>query len=183
MFGNKIPICPTTVDSPGTSPTRLEPGLIRAKYTSGRGAARAEHAQGTPTQSHISPSILVYEEQLGLSFSDARTSRVSSPSVLLYRGTSLIGNSPPLGPYSRTTPGAHLPSVESLRVARRGEHHLRRRGGRCFLCARYPCSLRYTSPCSLPTPRSPPPPPLSATPPTAPRPLPFPPHDDIPPAR
>jgi len=28
----------------------------------GRGTARAEDAQGTPTQSHISPSILVYEE-------------------------------------------------------------------------------------------------------------------------
>ena len=28
---------------------------------SGRGAARAEDAQGTPTQSHISPSVLVYE--------------------------------------------------------------------------------------------------------------------------
>jgi len=30
----------------------------------GRGAARAEDAQGTPTQSHISPSILVYEEKI-----------------------------------------------------------------------------------------------------------------------
>ena len=30
---------------------------------SGRGAARAEDAQGTPTQSHISPSVLVYEEK------------------------------------------------------------------------------------------------------------------------
>ena len=29
--------------------------------TAGRGTARAEDAQGTPTQSHISPSILVYE--------------------------------------------------------------------------------------------------------------------------
>ena len=29
---------------------------------SGRGTTRAEDAQGTPTQSHISPSILVYEE-------------------------------------------------------------------------------------------------------------------------
>ena len=29
---------------------------------SGRGTARAEDAQGTPTQSHISPSILVYED-------------------------------------------------------------------------------------------------------------------------
>ena len=29
----------------------------------GRGAARAEDAQGTPTQSHMSPSILVYEDK------------------------------------------------------------------------------------------------------------------------
>jgi len=29
---------------------------------SGRGTTRAEDVQGTPTQSHISPSILVYEE-------------------------------------------------------------------------------------------------------------------------
>ena len=29
----------------------------------GRGAARAEDAQGTPTKSHISPRILVYEDQ------------------------------------------------------------------------------------------------------------------------
>jgi hypothetical protein len=28
----------------------------------GRGAAREEDAQGTPTQSHISPSMLVYED-------------------------------------------------------------------------------------------------------------------------
>ena len=30
---------------------------------SGRGAARAENAQGTPIQSHISPRILVYEDK------------------------------------------------------------------------------------------------------------------------
>jgi len=30
------------------------------------GAARAEDAQGTPTQSHISPSILVYEDHAHL---------------------------------------------------------------------------------------------------------------------
>jgi len=34
----------------------------RVVVVSGRGAARAEDAQGTPTQSHVSPSILVYEE-------------------------------------------------------------------------------------------------------------------------
>ena len=31
---------------------------------SGRGVARAEDAQGTTTQSHTSPSILVYEEKV-----------------------------------------------------------------------------------------------------------------------
>ena len=31
---------------------------------SGRGAARAEDAHGTPTQSHVSPSMLVYEDEL-----------------------------------------------------------------------------------------------------------------------
>ena len=30
----------------------------------GSGTARAEDAQGTPTQSHVSPSILVYEDNL-----------------------------------------------------------------------------------------------------------------------
>ena len=37
-----------------------------SRELSGRGAARAEDAQGTPTQSHISPSILLYEEQCRL---------------------------------------------------------------------------------------------------------------------
>jgi len=32
------------------------------QFSSGRGAARAEDAHGTHTQSHISPSILVYED-------------------------------------------------------------------------------------------------------------------------
>ena len=32
----------------------------------GRGAVRAEDAQGTPTQSHISPSILLYEDMISL---------------------------------------------------------------------------------------------------------------------
>ena len=35
------------------------------KLRVGRGAVRAEDAQGTPAQSHISPSILVYEEKHG----------------------------------------------------------------------------------------------------------------------
>ena len=32
-------------------------------WLSPRGAARAENAQGKPTQSHMSPSILVYEDE------------------------------------------------------------------------------------------------------------------------
>ena len=31
---------------------------------SGRGNTRAEDAQGTPTQSHVSPSILAYEDEM-----------------------------------------------------------------------------------------------------------------------
>jgi len=37
--------------------------LMIPRDLSGRGAARAEDAQGTPDQSHISPSILVYEDK------------------------------------------------------------------------------------------------------------------------
>ena len=36
--------------------------LHNPPYFSGRGTTRAEDAQGTPTQSHISPSTLVYED-------------------------------------------------------------------------------------------------------------------------
>ena len=43
---------------------------------SGRGTTRAEDAQGTPTRSHISPSILVYEDK---SFSVHPSSLGSGP--------------------------------------------------------------------------------------------------------
>ena len=39
----------------------IEPGLVGS--TDFRGFAGAENAQGTPAQSHISPSILVYEDK------------------------------------------------------------------------------------------------------------------------
>jgi len=45
----------------GSSGLVIDSGLVG----SGRGTTRAEDAQGTPTQSHISPSILVYEDRLG----------------------------------------------------------------------------------------------------------------------
>jgi len=41
---------------------RLRVGWLNGDL-SGRGTTRAEDAQGTPTQIHISPSILVYEDK------------------------------------------------------------------------------------------------------------------------
>ena len=41
---------------------RLRVGWLNGFSSIGRGAARAEDAQGTPTQSHISPSVPVYIE-------------------------------------------------------------------------------------------------------------------------
>ena len=43
----------------------IDSGLVGStdfSFITGRGTARAEDAQGTPTQSHILPSILVYED-------------------------------------------------------------------------------------------------------------------------
>ena len=45
-------------------------GTTHSRDLSGRGAARAEDAQGTPTQSHISSSIQVYEDNSGAEFDD-----------------------------------------------------------------------------------------------------------------
>ena len=52
-----------------TSKDRLGVGWLNGSFitSTGRGAARAEVAQGTPAQSHISPSILVCEEDRSLS--------------------------------------------------------------------------------------------------------------------
>jgi len=38
--------------------------VIDSGLVAGRGIARAEDAQGTPTQSHIPPNILVHEDYL-----------------------------------------------------------------------------------------------------------------------
>ena len=52
---------------PGTGPgtvsnnDRLRVGWLNG-FSSGRGTARAEDAQGTPTLGHVSLSILVYKE-------------------------------------------------------------------------------------------------------------------------
>jgi len=75
--------------------------LIDSWDLSGRGTKRAEDAQGTPTQSHISPIILVYEEKPVVAF---RVSGLRLGSRVTYRGTSLIRNTPLLGPQSRTMP-------------------------------------------------------------------------------
>ena len=46
----------------GPGSPRWKARLAILRGGSGRGTTRAEDAQGTPTQSHISPSILVYED-------------------------------------------------------------------------------------------------------------------------
>jgi len=66
------------------SPALGHSALFRSSVP-GRGAARAEDAQGTPTQSHISPSILVYE---GHQFDDP--TRFSAPKLTcMYRRPSM----------------------------------------------------------------------------------------------
>ena len=61
----------------------IDSGLI------GRGAARAKDAQGTPTQSHISPSILIHQENVrgAARAKDAQgtpTQSHISPSILVH---------------------------------------------------------------------------------------------------
>jgi len=77
-------------------------GLV-GSTDSGRGAARAEGAQGTPTQSHISPSIPVYEDYEDLPSSPTASGRSRADlGGEGHRGTSLIRKRPPprtaLGP-------------------------------------------------------------------------------------
>ena len=48
----------TPSQTPSLPYTKVE--RIRVGWLNGRGDARAEDAQGTPTQSHVSASILVY---------------------------------------------------------------------------------------------------------------------------
>ena len=59
----------------------IDSGLVGA--TDGRGATRAEDAQGTPTQSHTSPSIQVYEHKPLLQ-------PHISQSILVYEHKSLV---------------------------------------------------------------------------------------------
>ena len=74
------------------------------------GAARAEDAQGTPTQSRISQSILVYEDKTRTLNPTSAVTRSTEAGLGLgvdrvdhagYRGTSLIRKRPP----PRTTIG------------------------------------------------------------------------------
>jgi len=61
--------------------TVIDSGLVGS--TVGRGTTRAEDAQGTPTQSHISPSILVCEDKF-TSIRRYAVPGVISPSILVY---------------------------------------------------------------------------------------------------
>ena len=70
----------------------LSGGTTHSRDLSGRGTARAEDAQGTPTQRHISPSILVYENT---------TLKVVPSSLGSGSGTRLVEGRTPLPPALR----------------------------------------------------------------------------------
>jgi len=57
-------ICTTGRRIPASASTHQGPGKGDLIALEGWGWPTGEDAQGTPTQSHISPSILVYEETL-----------------------------------------------------------------------------------------------------------------------
>ena len=56
-------------------------GTTHSRDLSGRGAARAEDAQGTPTQSHISPTILVYKDNWRLGPFETRKVHIINPDL------------------------------------------------------------------------------------------------------
>ena len=58
--------------------------IIQRRRKTGRGTARAEDAQGTPTQSHISPSIQVYEDVLINGGYGLQVARGGESVVLIY---------------------------------------------------------------------------------------------------
>ena len=53
----------TPLNKPSTTQQFSRRGITHSRDLSGMGTARAENDQGTPTQSHISPSILVCEKK------------------------------------------------------------------------------------------------------------------------
>ena len=59
MPSSEVALCALLLISTLGNPAETGSQSLRS---AGRGTARAEDAQGTPTQSHISPSILLYED-------------------------------------------------------------------------------------------------------------------------
>ena len=57
-------------------------GTTHSRDLSGRGTAREEDAQATPTQSHISPSILEYRDKHGTSVGDVPPDVLASLQIL-----------------------------------------------------------------------------------------------------
>ena len=86
---------------------------------SGRGTARAEDAQGTPTWSHKSTSILVYEEKAAHGSKCVEITTPSSSSSLLLSSLEL-SDTQVLEPYIRALLGtaSHFLHVGHTQVAR-----------------------------------------------------------------
>ena len=94
--------------------------VLSGPLVSGRGSTRAEDAQGTPTQSHISPSILVYEDyfmpssprdpNLCVCLAGLRINRLSFKVQSNTEGEGIRPSNPPV---SRTEAGGTLGRVAS----------------------------------------------------------------------
>jgi len=89
----------------------------------GTSLMRAEDAQGTPTQSHISPSILVYSDK-------------SKNELVCYIGRRFYTGDCNIHP-QHVTNGQIFPRFRS-----RPDHQQRGRGVGVFLWARYPCNVK-----------------------------------------
>ena len=70
----------------------IDSGLVGSTDFHGRGAARAEDAQGTPTQRHISPSILVHGESSIESCTEWYRSRFKNNCFAVMRSSSKVGS-------------------------------------------------------------------------------------------
>ena len=103
----KMPFRPKTV----FKPSRLLNGqggpeaVSRSVDDSLRGATRAKDAQGTPDQSHLSPSIPVCEDEKKCARGQAHNLSPGPDSTWAFTGVPrLQENTPPVGPYRRPMP-------------------------------------------------------------------------------
>jgi len=106
---------------------------------SGRGTTRAEDAQGTPAQSHISPNVLVYEDNV-------RNGSNGMPRYQPVQACSIPGTCFSEDDFNNYFYIKRRGKICRLQGYLTHNSYCRVLGGRCFVCARYPCTAGSTSP-------------------------------------